>query len=126
MLLADVAQKRPDFAGLETGLSTQTYRHLKKCPNKRDDRTRSAVNTALGGVWHEVRTHSAFTVGDLCVQCREEPEDLGHILFRSSGTRIEDRRSSRRMTRLLRLLKLHGLLPVSYTHLRAHETEADL
>eukprot|EP00971_Amphidinium_carterae_P067575 1338164-Amphidinium_carterae.2 len=33
VLLTDVAQKRPDFAGLETGLSTQTFRHLKKCSN---------------------------------------------------------------------------------------------
>eukprot|EP00971_Amphidinium_carterae_P135657 2687881-Amphidinium_carterae.1 len=47
--------------GQYLGLSTQTFRHLKKCSNKRDDRTRSAVNRALGGVWH-VRTHSAFTV----------------------------------------------------------------
>eukprot|EP00971_Amphidinium_carterae_P138182 2738086-Amphidinium_carterae.1 len=45
------------------------------------ERTRSAVNAALGGVWHEVRTHRAFTVGDICVRCKEEPEDLGHILY---------------------------------------------
>eukprot|EP00971_Amphidinium_carterae_P243208 4829841-Amphidinium_carterae.3 len=35
----------------------------------------------LGGVWHEARTHSAFVVGDLCVRCREEVEDLAHIVF---------------------------------------------
>eukprot|EP00971_Amphidinium_carterae_P265263 5261927-Amphidinium_carterae.1 len=39
---------------------------------------------ALGGVWHEARTHSVFAVGDLslnmfCVRCREEVEDLSHI-----------------------------------------------
>eukprot|EP00971_Amphidinium_carterae_P270358 5364571-Amphidinium_carterae.3 len=61
--LAEVAQKRPDLAGLETGLSTQTFRHLNKCSNKRDDRTPSAVNADLGGVWHEVRTHCALTLG---------------------------------------------------------------
>eukprot|EP00971_Amphidinium_carterae_P316927 6300356-Amphidinium_carterae.1 len=57
----------------------------KKRANKRDDRTRSAVNAALEGVWHEVRTHRAFIVGDLCVRCQEEPEDLEHILFRCSN-----------------------------------------
>eukprot|EP00971_Amphidinium_carterae_P320472 6369906-Amphidinium_carterae.1 len=51
MLLTDVAQGWPGFAGLETSLSTKTFRHLKKFSNKRDDRTRSAVNAALGGVW---------------------------------------------------------------------------
>eukprot|EP00971_Amphidinium_carterae_P219713 4362311-Amphidinium_carterae.2 len=33
-LLADVTSKRPDFAGLETGLSNQALRHLKKCAIK--------------------------------------------------------------------------------------------
>eukprot|EP00971_Amphidinium_carterae_P316798 6297472-Amphidinium_carterae.1 len=55
VLLADVAAKKTDFGGLETGLSTQTFRHLKRS-------TRSALNAALGGVWHEVRTNSAFFV----------------------------------------------------------------
>eukprot|EP00971_Amphidinium_carterae_P006030 118884-Amphidinium_carterae.1 len=67
VLLAEVAANRPDFAGLETGLSTQTYRHL-----------RGAVNAALRGVWHEDSTNRAFAVGDLCVRCREEVEDLSH------------------------------------------------
>eukprot|EP00971_Amphidinium_carterae_P082511 1631929-Amphidinium_carterae.1 len=57
-------------------------KHFKKCSNKRDERTSSAVNAALGGLWHEVRTHKAFTVGETCVRCQEEPEDLSHILFR--------------------------------------------
>eukprot|EP00971_Amphidinium_carterae_P253728 5036916-Amphidinium_carterae.1 len=29
-LLTEVATTRPDFRGLETGLSTQSYRHLKR------------------------------------------------------------------------------------------------
>eukprot|EP00971_Amphidinium_carterae_P225174 4466461-Amphidinium_carterae.1 len=37
---------------------------------------RSAVHDALGGLWHEARTHCAFAVGDLCVLHREEVEDL--------------------------------------------------
>eukprot|EP00971_Amphidinium_carterae_P128041 2536286-Amphidinium_carterae.3 len=53
-LLADVTCKRPDFAGLETGLSNQALRHLKKCATKKDERTSAALNAALGGVWHEV------------------------------------------------------------------------
>eukprot|EP00971_Amphidinium_carterae_P137110 2717150-Amphidinium_carterae.2 len=80
--LAEVAVNRPDFAGLETSLSTQTYGHLKKSSARVDDRSRrSAVNAALGGVWHEERTNHAISVGDLCVRCREEVEDLSHILL---------------------------------------------
>eukprot|EP00971_Amphidinium_carterae_P186196 3696010-Amphidinium_carterae.1 len=82
VLLADVAVKRPDFGGLETGLSTQSFRHLKRSANRTEDSFRSALNAALGGVWHEVRAHSAFYVGELCVRCKEEPEDLSHIVFR--------------------------------------------
>eukprot|EP00971_Amphidinium_carterae_P057353 1133954-Amphidinium_carterae.1 len=77
-----VATTRPNFAGLETGLSTQSFRHLKRACSGADDRSRSAVNAALGGVWHEARTHSAIAAGDLCVHCREEVKDLSHIMFR--------------------------------------------
>eukprot|EP00971_Amphidinium_carterae_P119513 2367424-Amphidinium_carterae.1 len=82
VLLAEVAAKRPDFGGLETGLNTQTFRHLKKSAAKAEDSTRTALNAALGGVWHEVRTNSTFSVGEVCVRCREEADDLSHILFR--------------------------------------------
>eukprot|EP00971_Amphidinium_carterae_P251501 4992389-Amphidinium_carterae.4 len=53
---------------------------------KVDDRSRSAVNAALGGIWHEFRTHSAFDVGELCVRCGEEAE-LSHIIFRHKERR---------------------------------------
>eukprot|EP00971_Amphidinium_carterae_P165904 3288554-Amphidinium_carterae.1 len=57
-LLTAVATNRPDFRGLETGLSTQSYRHLKKSANRTEDGFRCAFNASLGGVWHEVRTDS--------------------------------------------------------------------
>eukprot|EP00971_Amphidinium_carterae_P309320 6146927-Amphidinium_carterae.1 len=105
--------KRLDFAGLENGLSTQTLRHLKKSTAKVDDRARGAVNAALGAVWHEVRTNSAFAVGELCVRCCEEAEDLAHILFRCPHWHKE-----RRQVELPAdddgtpaCVKLHGLLP---------------
>eukprot|EP00971_Amphidinium_carterae_P082353 1628259-Amphidinium_carterae.2 len=69
-----VAAKRPDFGGLETGLSTQTFRQPKHSANKTEDSFRSSLNAALEGVWHEVRTQSGFSVGELCVRCKEEPE----------------------------------------------------
>eukprot|EP00971_Amphidinium_carterae_P350264 6491460-Amphidinium_carterae.4 len=68
--------------GLETGLHAQTFRHLKRSTNKTEDSFGSALNAALGGVWHEVRTHSAFSLGELCVRCKGEPEDLAHIVYR--------------------------------------------
>eukprot|EP00971_Amphidinium_carterae_P208260 4132282-Amphidinium_carterae.1 len=51
VLLTEVAQRQLDSAGLETGLSAQPFGTLRssKCSNKRDDRTRCAVNAALGG-----------------------------------------------------------------------------
>eukprot|EP00971_Amphidinium_carterae_P106943 2118120-Amphidinium_carterae.1 len=82
VLCADIATKRPDFVGLETGLSGQTFTHLQKASTGLNDRSRSAFSAALGGVWHKVKTNSAFAVGDLCVKCKEEVEDLSHIMFR--------------------------------------------
>eukprot|EP00971_Amphidinium_carterae_P297259 5905529-Amphidinium_carterae.1 len=43
VLLADVATSRRDFGGLETGLSTQSYRHLKRSANRTEDSFRSAL-----------------------------------------------------------------------------------
>eukprot|EP00971_Amphidinium_carterae_P316779 6297046-Amphidinium_carterae.1 len=40
VLLAEVAVKRPDFGGLDTGLNTQTFRHLKCRANKTEDSAR--------------------------------------------------------------------------------------
>eukprot|EP00971_Amphidinium_carterae_P181700 3605056-Amphidinium_carterae.1 len=34
----------------------------------------------MGRVWHEVRAHSAFQVGNLCVRCGEDVENLEHIV----------------------------------------------
>eukprot|EP00971_Amphidinium_carterae_P267807 5313339-Amphidinium_carterae.1 len=105
--------KRPDFAGLETGLSNQALRHLKKCATRRDERTSAAFKAALGGVWHEVRAHNAFTVGETCVGCQAEPEDLRHILDRCPHWHKE-----RRDVQLPAgddttppCVKLHGILP---------------
>eukprot|EP00971_Amphidinium_carterae_P112951 2236926-Amphidinium_carterae.1 len=113
VLLTDVAAKRPDFQGLETGLSTQSFKHLKRSANKTEDSFRSALNAALGGVWHEARAHSAFSVGDLCVRCKGEPEDLAHIVYRCPHWHKE-----RRQVELPAddentppCVKLHGLLP---------------
>eukprot|EP00971_Amphidinium_carterae_P020369 401505-Amphidinium_carterae.1 len=79
VLSAEVATNRRDFGGLEIGLSTQAFRLLKRATCKVDDATGSpsAFNAALGRVWHEARAHSAFSVGDICVRCHEEVEDLG-------------------------------------------------
>eukprot|EP00971_Amphidinium_carterae_P151640 3005891-Amphidinium_carterae.7 len=81
--------------------------------NKTEDSFRSALNTALGGVWHEMRTHSAFSAGELCVRCKGEPEDLAHIVFRCPHWHKE-----RRQVELPDddvntppCVKLHGLLP---------------
>eukprot|EP00971_Amphidinium_carterae_P098333 1945194-Amphidinium_carterae.1 len=42
-LLAEVAAARPDFGGLETGLSPQSYRHLKRSANRTEDSFRSST-----------------------------------------------------------------------------------
>eukprot|EP00971_Amphidinium_carterae_P195610 3881978-Amphidinium_carterae.1 len=88
-LLAEVMNKRPDFAGLETGLSNQAMRHLKKCINKKDERTSAALNAALGEVWHEVTAHKAFAVGETCVRCQEEPEDALRMVATFLCSRVE-------------------------------------
>eukprot|EP00971_Amphidinium_carterae_P214544 4257721-Amphidinium_carterae.2 len=64
------------------------------------------------GVWHEKRTHRAFAVGDLCVRCREEVEDLPHIIFRCPRWKKRGARWSYWRTTVPACVnKLHGLLP---------------
>eukprot|EP00971_Amphidinium_carterae_P054147 1066285-Amphidinium_carterae.1 len=55
-----VARARPDFEGLASGLSTAAYRHIKLDGQSQKEDRKSALNAALGGVWHEERAHSAF------------------------------------------------------------------
>eukprot|EP00971_Amphidinium_carterae_P140656 2787563-Amphidinium_carterae.1 len=61
----------------------------------------------------EARTHSAFAVGDLCVHCREEVEDLAHIMFRCSHWHKERRRQVELPADDVSVprVKLHGLSP---------------
>eukprot|EP00971_Amphidinium_carterae_P181654 3603961-Amphidinium_carterae.1 len=82
-----------------------TSRHLKRSANRTEESFRCAFNASLGGVWHEVRTNSAFHVGELCVRCKEEPEDLPHIIFRCPHWYKERREE------VPPCVKLHGLLP---------------
>eukprot|EP00971_Amphidinium_carterae_P223733 4439128-Amphidinium_carterae.1 len=51
-----------------------------RAPDLKEDR-KAALNAALGGVWHEERAHSAVQVGDICVRCGEEVENLEHIVL---------------------------------------------
>eukprot|EP00971_Amphidinium_carterae_P121095 2398538-Amphidinium_carterae.3 len=63
VLCAKVASTRADFAGLDAGLSTSSYRQLKlDGQNQKEDR-KVAYDAALGGVWHEERAHAAFRCG---------------------------------------------------------------
>eukprot|EP00971_Amphidinium_carterae_P210551 4178016-Amphidinium_carterae.1 len=68
-LCKGVADTRPDFQGLGAGLATQTFRQLKLDGQSQKDNVKTALNAALGGVWHEARVHAEFGVGDLCVRC---------------------------------------------------------
>eukprot|EP00971_Amphidinium_carterae_P085617 1694327-Amphidinium_carterae.3 len=81
VLCAEVARTRPDFDGLAPGLSTAAYRQLKLDGQSQKEDRKAALNAALGGVWHEERAHSAFQVGDICVRCGEDIENLEHIVL---------------------------------------------
>eukprot|EP00971_Amphidinium_carterae_P002423 48004-Amphidinium_carterae.1 len=81
VLCAEVARTRPDFEGLALSLSTSAYRQLKLDGQSQKEDRKAALNAALGGVWHEERAHSAFQVGDICVRCGEEADNLEHIVL---------------------------------------------
>eukprot|EP00971_Amphidinium_carterae_P111643 2211031-Amphidinium_carterae.1 len=67
----ELADSRPDFQGLDSGLANQTLRQLKLDGQSRKDSAKIALNAALGGVWHEARANSVFEVGDLCFRFGE-------------------------------------------------------
>eukprot|EP00971_Amphidinium_carterae_P133603 2646081-Amphidinium_carterae.1 len=66
--------------GLDSGLASQTFRQLKLDGQSQKDSVKSALNAALGGVWHETRANSVVDVGEMCVRCGEAVEDLEHIV----------------------------------------------
>eukprot|EP00971_Amphidinium_carterae_P167216 3313329-Amphidinium_carterae.1 len=52
-LCKSVADIRLDFQGLDSGLATQMLRQLKLDGQSQKDNVKTALNAALGGVWHE-------------------------------------------------------------------------
>eukprot|EP00971_Amphidinium_carterae_P197171 3913504-Amphidinium_carterae.1 len=96
VLCADVATERPDFVGLETGLSAQRFRHLKKAATRVDERSRSAVNASLGGVWRKRRW---WTSPHIMFRCPHWHEERRQVELPPDENNVPA------------CVKLHGLLP---------------
>eukprot|EP00971_Amphidinium_carterae_P036590 719341-Amphidinium_carterae.1 len=113
VLCAEVARTRPDFEGLAPGLSTSAYRQLKLDGQSQKEERKAALNAALGGVWHEERAHSAFQVGDVCVRCGEDVENLEHIVLHCPHWNKERREAClpEHAAVAPACVRLHGLLP---------------
>eukprot|EP00971_Amphidinium_carterae_P165957 3289420-Amphidinium_carterae.1 len=113
VLCAEVARNRPDCEGLALGLSTSAYRQLKLDGQSQKEDRKAALNAALGGVWHEERAHSAFQVGDICVRCGEEVENLEHIVLHRPHWNKERREAClpSHTSVAPACVRLHGLLP---------------
>eukprot|EP00971_Amphidinium_carterae_P063481 1256433-Amphidinium_carterae.1 len=60
-----IADSRPEFQGLDSGLATPS-RQLKLDGQSQTDNVKTALNAALGGVWHEARANAVFDVGAMC------------------------------------------------------------
>eukprot|EP00971_Amphidinium_carterae_P351212 6491977-Amphidinium_carterae.1 len=99
--------------GLALGLSTSAYRQLKLDGQSQKDDRKAALNAALGGVWHEERAHSAFQVGDICVRCGEDVENLEHIVLHCPHWNKERREACLPTHTAVApaCVRLHGLLP---------------
>eukprot|EP00971_Amphidinium_carterae_P164710 3265352-Amphidinium_carterae.1 len=59
-LLKQLAQRRADFEGLETGLDPVDLQQWRKLSNKATHAGRAACNAAAGGLWHEARLANVF------------------------------------------------------------------
>eukprot|EP00971_Amphidinium_carterae_P222256 4411633-Amphidinium_carterae.1 len=116
---AEMTMTRFHFAGLETGLSTQSFRHLKKALLKQ---------TQVFGVPSTLPLEAfglcAFSVGDLCVRCHEEVEDLSHIRFLTPGTKNVARSNYRLTMPVFLLVLLHGSLPAPHVPPVIHHVPA--
>eukprot|EP00971_Amphidinium_carterae_P341409 6480189-Amphidinium_carterae.1 len=90
-LRKEVAEARPDFQCLDSGLAAQTLRQLELNRQSQKDIAKPALDAALGGGWHEVCVHSVFEAGELCVRCGEAVEDLEHIVHHCPAWAVEKR-----------------------------------
>eukprot|EP00971_Amphidinium_carterae_P001291 25567-Amphidinium_carterae.1 len=105
-------------ADFDSGLATQALRQLKLDGQSQKDSVKTALNAALGGVWHEGRFHAEFGVGDFCVRCGEAVEDLGHIVHQSPAWNAERREVGIPAFALEAppYVKFNGLLPAPKRH----------
>eukprot|EP00971_Amphidinium_carterae_P014348 283500-Amphidinium_carterae.1 len=71
-LLKQVAVRRTDFVGLETGLDPVDLQQWRKLSNKATHASRAACSAAAGGFWHAARLASVFEHDGSC---------LHHVLY---------------------------------------------
>eukprot|EP00971_Amphidinium_carterae_P177797 3526456-Amphidinium_carterae.1 len=79
--LKQVAARRPDFAGLETGLDPVDLQQWRKPSNKATHASRAACSAAAGGLWHAARLASVFEHDGNCVWCQDQAGTLHHVIY---------------------------------------------
>eukprot|EP00971_Amphidinium_carterae_P031997 630290-Amphidinium_carterae.1 len=80
-LLKQLAKRRADFEGLETGLDPVDLQQWRKLSNKATHAGRAACNAAAGGLWHEARLASVFEHDGCCMWCQDQAGSLHHLLY---------------------------------------------
>eukprot|EP00971_Amphidinium_carterae_P037242 731796-Amphidinium_carterae.2 len=80
-LLKQLAKRRADFEGLETGLDPVDLQQWRKLSNKATHAGRAACNAAAGGLWHEARLANVFEHDGNCMWCLEQAGTLHHLLY---------------------------------------------
>eukprot|EP00971_Amphidinium_carterae_P148816 2950385-Amphidinium_carterae.1 len=79
--LKQVAERRPDFAGLEAGLGPVDLQQWRKLSNKATHAARAACSAAAGGLWHAARLASVFEHDGHCAWCQDQAGTLHHVLY---------------------------------------------
>eukprot|EP00971_Amphidinium_carterae_P329083 6461369-Amphidinium_carterae.1 len=98
-LCKEVADARPDFQGLASGLSMQALKQLKLAGQSQKDTVNSALNAARGCVWHEV----LFAMSETCVFAVEKlwrtlsTLCINVLLGRLKGVRLRFRPTPKRL-----------------------------
>eukprot|EP00971_Amphidinium_carterae_P258811 5136714-Amphidinium_carterae.1 len=69
-LLKQLALRRPDFAGLETGLDPVDLQQWRKLSNGATHAGRAACSAAAGGLRHAARIAEVFEFDGRCTWCQ--------------------------------------------------------
>eukprot|EP00971_Amphidinium_carterae_P113189 2242151-Amphidinium_carterae.1 len=94
--MTHVAQRRPEFEGIQLGLDNRTLKDMQKLSARTDHASRAILNAASGGLWTEKRTSKIYDTDEICKFCQETPGSPVHVPFDCAAFELQSKEAGAR------------------------------